>query len=143
MSPTEHTLVEIGEIRRGDKGLATSLHGIHQGFAAGTIKLTHHIVQKKNRLLLQELFHHRGLSELVCEHDGALLALTSEQGSILVIEEESDGVTVRSHKRSASTTLFGGAVIEGSRQSRVKVVKGKAPGYGVIGSFPERAHEGA
>ena len=57
MSPTEHTLVEVGEIRRGDKGLAASLHGIHQSFAAGTIKLTHHIVQKKNRLLLQELFH--------------------------------------------------------------------------------------
>ena len=73
----QHGLIEVIDVRCGDKGLTTAFHSGYQRIASSAVQLAHHIVKKEHRLLLDDLLDDGRFSQFIREYNGALLSLTS------------------------------------------------------------------
>ncbi len=73
----QHGLIEVIDVRCGDKGLTASFHSGYQRIASSAVQLAHHIVKKEHRLLLDDLLDDGRFSQFIREYNGALLSLTS------------------------------------------------------------------
>lgn len=73
----QHGLIEVIDVRCGDKGLATTFHSGYQRIAPSAVQLAHHIIKKEHRLLVDDLLDGGSFSQLIREHNGALLPLAS------------------------------------------------------------------
>ena len=51
----QHGLIEVIDVRCGDKGLATTFHSGYQRIAPSAVQLAHHIIKKEHRLLVDDL----------------------------------------------------------------------------------------
>ena len=82
----QHGLIEVIDVRCGDKGLTTAFHSGYQRIASSAVQLAHHIVKKEHRLLVDDLLDDCLLytsdaagrfSQFIRENNRALLSLTS------------------------------------------------------------------
>ena len=73
----QHGLIEVIDVRCGDKGLTTAFHSGHQRIASSAVQLAHHIVKKEHRLLVDDLLDDGRFSQFIRENNRALLSLTS------------------------------------------------------------------
>ena len=73
----QHGLIKVIDVRCGDKGLATTFHSGYQRIAPSAVQLAHHIIKKEHRLLVDNLLDDGSFSQLIREHNGALLPLAS------------------------------------------------------------------
>ena len=73
----QHGLIEVIDVRCGDKGLTTAFHSGYQRIASSAVQLAHHIVKKEHRLLVDDLLDDGRFSQLIRENNRALLSLTS------------------------------------------------------------------
>ena len=71
----QHGLIKVIDVRCGDKGLTTAFHSGYQRIAPSAVQLAHHIVKKEHRLLVDDLLDDGSFSQLIREHNGALLPL--------------------------------------------------------------------
>lgn len=72
-----HGLIEVIDVRCGDKGLTTAFHSGYQRIAPSAVQLAHHIIKKEHRLLVDDLLDNGSLSQHIREHNGALMPLAS------------------------------------------------------------------
>ena len=73
----QHGLIEVIDVRCGDKGLTTAFHSGYQRIASSAVQLAHHIVKKEHRLLVDDLLDDGRFSQFIRENNRALLSLTS------------------------------------------------------------------
>ena len=72
----QHGLIEVIDVRCGDKGLTTAFHSGYQRIASSAVQLAHHIVKKEHRLLVDDLLDDGRFSQFIRENNRALLSLT-------------------------------------------------------------------
>ena len=100
------------EVRCRDEGLDVTGYEPYQRIPSLFVELTHHIVEQKDRFLIEHIPDQRHFRKFETQHDGTLLSLASVYAGVLSLNEEFDSIGMGAYYGMAASALLFPAVLQ-------------------------------